>query len=120
MGYTGNNLLQLFSSASYATTEPISNQSICVSQRLAAEFKSEELKLESLVLSPNPTKSDITISNLEVHQEVEILNSLGKIVIKLTALSPSEAISVSNLAGGIYIVNSIGRKPVKFIKVDDE
>lgn len=66
----------------------------------------EELKLNTIVVYPNPAKDIIRISsprNLEV--SIEIANVLGKKVYSHVGLTNQE-INISNLKSGIYILSA--------------
>lgn len=90
------------------------------------EFKIEEdgaLSVENVVkksqnikIYPNPIKENtLFIDNLENLKEAEILNIAGQVVKKQNLTSGTNAINVSHLSSGIYLVK-IGNQTYKVIK----
>jgi hypothetical protein len=68
-----------------------------------------------ITITPNPTQSSFNISLLEDFAQVEIFNISGQQVLQ-KRVNKDEAIQVSNLAEGLYIVRIIsptGKHSVK-------
>ena len=70
-------------------------------------------KLNNLMVYPNPT-TDVLTLNITDDSEIQILNTLGKVVYE-TVLSSSKTINIEHLESGIYTLKS-GNNQVKFIK----
>ena len=82
-----------------------------------AFFKGEgvdEYGTGSIVLYPNPSNDVIRLQGIADNSEVRIYNTIGELV-KVVNVSDSEAINVSDLSAGLYIVNS-GNIMMKFTK----
>ncbi len=72
----------------------------------------------SFKVYPNPTGNyiNIMISDSDKQNEnIQIYNSLGEIVLTQTVSKEQQAISISNLSSGIYLIN-IQNRLTKFIK----
>ncbi len=67
----------------------------------------------SFKIYPNPATSSITYSNTLVGEHYKIYNLLGREVGKGEM---TQALSVSSLANGVYILKVDSYKPIKFIK----
>ena len=62
-----------------------------------------DYKLTNIKLYPNPAKNTIQISNLKESQDYKIYNLLGQSV-KQGIIENNQAIDVSNLNNGVYII----------------
>ena len=74
--------------------------------------------MPQLVLFPNPTYSNITIS-VEQDSHLEITNILGEIVLCKDIINGESNLQTSGLNKGIYFVNLYGEKEnqvFRFIK----
>ena len=63
--------------------------------------------LNGIVLYPNPFSNKITINTSEQTEEIatiEIFNTLGALIHKVSIDSRSTTIDTSNLARGIYVI----------------
>ncbi|MBC7641453.1 MAG: T9SS type A sorting domain-containing protein [Flavobacterium sp.] len=72
---------------------------------------------ERFVISPNPTKNTLTITNTANIKEINIYNTLGQLLQTFT--QPSKTIDVSNLQSGNYFMKIVTESGVgieKFIK----
>jgi hypothetical protein len=63
---------------------------------------------------PNPVSSVLTIENAE-GQNLEIVNTLGRVVLRLEKAKEMEKINVTTLPNGVYIVKT-ARERVHFVK----
>ena len=81
----------------------------------------EKLKNEKVILSPNPIKEKLTISNLSFNYTVQIFNLQGENIYckNSNGIKNSVEIELSNILSGVYLVkifdkkNSITKKIIK-------
>jgi len=76
-------------------------------------LKSNESSTKLINIYPNPAQNSITLKNIGNNKLVEVVNSLGQVVIKQNILN--ETLNISNLQQGVYFVKVDGEL-VKFIK----
>ena len=72
-----------------------------------------------LLIYPNPTKSELTITGLEPSTEVAVYDLSGKLVLKKTKLSPDRrSINTKSLKPGTYLLKVEGNKSkvLRFVK----
>jgi len=72
----------------------------------------------SFVVYPNPASNKLFIeSEIQVEQEFSILNLLGEKIVSGTLNAKIEALDISSLPPGNYII-SIGNESLKFVKTE--
>ena len=64
---------------------------------------------DNLIIYPNPAKELIQIETL-INTTIEILNSQGQIIEKLSATEPKTIVDVSELSAGVYFIKAIPDK----------
>jgi len=70
-------------------------------------LNTEGWNIQNMVIYPNPTKNEIFISSGIEIQSINIVNSIGQMVISKNINSQSAAINVENLAKGMYIISVV-------------
>ncbi|MGJ8733361.1 MAG: CBM96 family carbohydrate-binding protein [Cellulophaga sp.] len=65
---------------------------------------------------PNPTQDYITVSNINVGQELVIYDFSGNVVFKKVASNSDETLDTSGLKSGKYIITIQGKESIQFIK----
>jgi len=72
----------------------------------------------NFVVYPNPASNKLFIeSEIQVEQEFSILNLLGEKIVSGTLNAKIEALDISSLPPGNYII-SIGNESLKFVKTE--
>ena len=82
-----------------------------------AELKDNTSEL--LKVYPNPAKNELTVSNLAIGSHIEIINSLGQIVMTLETLHSATSIDITTLKSGFYTLKSSSNQEIrnsKFVK----
>lgn len=80
--------------------QPINNAN-CVTTTL----NTDNWSIQNIIIYPNPTKNEIFISSGYEIKSINIINSIGQIIINKNINSQSTALNVENLANGIYVVS---------------
>lgn len=77
---------------------------------MTTSIEEEEIEQSSIQLYPNPAKSELTIQRSAVEGElnVELIDLNGKTIRRLEIESPTQTISIADLASGIYQVKCNG------------
>ena len=70
---------------------------------------------QNIIISPNPTRSIITINNLSGKSILNIIDLKGNIILKSTIEPGQSQVNISEFSPGIYIIN-IGGYSTKIIK----
>ncbi|MGJ8661851.1 MAG: T9SS type A sorting domain-containing protein, partial [Bacteroidota bacterium] len=68
---------------------------------------------------PNPTSSNVTISNTEIGTKIDVFNQMGQLVLSTETNAGNTVIDVRNLENGIYTIKTIDTNKTgvaKFIK----
>ena len=81
----------------------------------AAPQSTEDIEAQQLAVYPNPAKDILNIKNIAYNQEVTIYSIHGSVMKKVIA-SGDDAIDISELHPGMYVV-SAGNLVSKFIKM---
>jgi hypothetical protein len=81
-----------------------------------ATLETEEFDTSSLKLYPNPVLSVLNIDNNLTNQPYNIIDTLGKIVLKGKLNEGDTTINVEHLSKGIYHLKVSDNKASKFIK----
>ncbi|UZO81216.1 RICIN domain-containing protein [Aquimarina sp. ERC-38] len=68
------------------------------------------------VMSPNPVKNNLTISNIQEGAVITIYDFLGKTLNQRIAGSEEESFDLSELSPGVYIASIAGKGKLQFIK----
>ena len=74
---------------------------------------------KSLKIYPNPAQNNLTISDLKIGSQIEIINSLGQIVMRVDVFDSEQAIDITSLKCGFYTLKSnsdLRIQTSKFIK----
>lgn len=79
-----------------------------------AEVGIETLELNTLGVSPNPVEDKLTIGNIDQISSLNILDCNGKIVFSSAGNSLSNAIDLSELKSGIYLVEAFNADGARF------
>jgi hypothetical protein len=61
---------------------------------------------KSLKIYPNPAQNNLTISDLKIGSQIEIINSLGQIVLTIDVFSTEQSIDITSLKCGFYTLKS--------------
>ncbi|CAM4083006.1 MULTISPECIES: T9SS type A sorting domain-containing protein [Flavobacterium] len=69
----------------------------------------------NLTMYPNPAKDDVTVSGLEVGDEISIHDLQGKTIQDLKVISTEQTLSISSLKAGMYILVVKGKKQLKLV-----
>ena len=80
----------------------------------------ESLPNNTFNIYPNPTEDQFTISfneSIGSYHTVCIRNSLGQIVLELTAFDDQINVDISSFAKGVYVVSVAGSEGVETVKV---
>ena len=59
---------------------------------------------QRIQLFPNPSRSLITITNIKAGNQMSVFNSQGNLILRKTASSGQESISVEKFAAGVYLL----------------
>ncbi len=70
-------------------------------------IESPESRMTQLNISPNPNNGFFTVSGLESSAVIEIYNTLGKLVFRISAKNEKTEINLSEQAKGVYFVKLI-------------
>ncbi|MFD1062240.1 T9SS type A sorting domain-containing protein [Winogradskyella litorisediminis] len=84
-----------------------------------ASLSTDDLQINSFLVSPNPTKNIWNIEANVAVESVEIFDLLGKNVLSLTPNSQNVSVDASNLKTGVYlarVTSSGGTKSLKLVK----
>ncbi|MFT6334261.1 MAG: hypothetical protein ACI86M_000664 [Saprospiraceae bacterium] len=76
----------------------------------------EDVNINSVYIFPNPVSGYINFKE-SIVSKIIITNSIGQVVKIFEEQAGVSATNVSDLEPGLYILNVIGRKPIKFIKL---
>jgi hypothetical protein len=78
-----------------------------------------ENSVESILLYPNPTNNEFTITTVMIHElmKISLLNTQGQIIRQLTDVNEKVIIDISDLSDGIYYVNIQSENINEVIKV---
>ena len=76
----------------------------------------EDLDRNSVVIFPNPVSKYIHFKE-SVFSKITLTSSLGHVVKTFDHYEGVTSIDISDLESGLYILNVLGRKSVKFIKI---
>ncbi|MFT4601468.1 MAG: hypothetical protein ACI857_001648, partial [Arenicella sp.] len=78
-----------------------------------------ENNVESILLYPNPTNNEFTITTVMIHElmKISLLNTQGQIIRQLTDVNEKVIIDISDLSDGIYYVNIQSENINEVIKV---
>ena len=68
-----------------------------------------------VTMYPNPAKEDVTVSGLEVGDEISIHDLQGKTIQDLKVTSTEQTLSISSLKAGMYILVVKGKKQLKLV-----
>ena len=75
------------------------------------------VKNKAITIYPNPAQDYITLNNITANSKVQIINSMGEVVLQRNVVSGGERVSVQNLRKGVYVVKIIGETTLyKLIK----
>ena len=77
--------------------------------------KTEDVNINSVFVFPNPVHDHLYFKE-SIPSKISIINSVGQVVKLLYKHSGVFSINVTDLEPGLYILNVLERKPVKFIK----
>ena len=70
---------------------------------------------QNIIISPNPTRSIITINNLSGKSILNIIDLKGNIILESTIEPGQSQVNISEYSPGVYILN-IGGYSTKIIK----
>ena len=70
---------------------------------------------QDLQLFPNPARGSITITNIKAGDLLSIFNTHGNLIIRRTASSGQESVSVEKLAAGVYVLQVTDKENSKRI-----
>lgn len=59
---------------------------------------------QGIQLFPNPSRSLIIITNIKAGNQMSVFNSRGSLILRKTASSGLESISVEKFAAGVYLL----------------
>jgi len=82
----------------------------------------EQVELQPITIYPNPTQHTVTLdagNNLLMQARVEIIDLLGKSLMRSTIAATKTQLDLSHLSNGIYFVkfsNEVGEKVFKIVK----
>lgn len=119
--YAGNDVLIRFESINRQGNN-LFLDNIWVYQGVTPVGISEKVTLQFISIYPNPTQHTITLdvgNNLLMQARVEIIDLLGKSLMKNTIAATKTQLDLSHLSNGIYFVkfsNEVGEKVFKIVK----
>lgn len=118
--FTPNTGWVSWTSQPWATTESFSIEVAFMIRGLFSSSASvAEVDQLNVGLYPNPANDQITLSNIENGNAVEIINAEGKVVYTGAVNNAVETINVSNLDAGFYTVKVTGNNTIginRFVK----
>ncbi|PKP48927.1 MAG: hypothetical protein CVT95_03875 [Bacteroidetes bacterium HGW-Bacteroidetes-12] len=119
--YAGNDVLIRFESINRQGNN-LFLDNIWVYQGVTPVGISEKATLQPISIYPNPTQHTVTLdagNNLLSQARVEIIDLLGKSLMKNTIAATKTQLDLSHLSNGIYFVkfsNGVGEKVFKIVK----
>ncbi len=91
----------------------------CIPYNFTYSEQKTSLEEHKLIIYPNPTRDYLTIESYK-NSSVEIINSNGQVVKKLTLVNSNNMIDLRELTGGVYTIRNKTDKEMmtkKFIKL---
>jgi hypothetical protein len=80
------------------------------------DLSTEDFNTSSLKLYPNPVLSVLNVDNNLTNQPYNIIDTLGKVILKGKLNEGNNSINVEHLSKGIYYIKVANNKASKFIK----
>ena len=78
------------------------------------------VKNKPIIIYPNPAQDYIMLNNITANSKVQIINSVGQVVLQRNVVSGGEKINVSGLGSGVYVVRVVWESGVWVGKMEVE
>lgn len=77
----------------------------------------EDQEISSILVFPNPTKNQITVTGLQKNERVTLYNSLGQIHLQSSAASSEMTFDLTQIPTGLYTLKIEGSKAVQMQQI---